>query len=46
MAFVFDVVHVVLLVVEVLQHARVPAVVFYAGPELLKRQARRQKVFL
>jgi len=38
MAFVFDMVHVVLLVVEVLQDARVPTVVFHAGPELLKRQ--------
>ncbi len=42
----FDMVHVVLLVVEVLQDARVPTVVFHAGPELLKCQARRQKVFL
>jgi len=46
MAFVLDMVHVVLLGVEVLQDARVPTVVFHASPELLKRQARRQKVFL
>ena len=46
MAFVFDMVHVVLLVLEVLQDARVPTVVFHAGPKLLKHQARRQKVFL
>ena len=31
MAFVFDMLHVVLLV-EVLQDARVPTVVFHAGP--------------
>ena len=44
--FVFDMVHLVLLVVEVLQDARVSTVVLLAGPELLKRQAKRQKVFL
>jgi len=46
MAFVFDMVHVVLVVVEVLQDAWVPTVVFHAGPKLLKRQARTQEVFL
>ena len=46
MAFVFDMVHLILLAVELLQDARVSAVVFHASPELLKCQARRQKVFL
>ena len=46
MAFVFDMVHLVLLAAEVLQDAWVSTVVFHAGPELLKCQAMRQKVFL
>ena len=41
MAFVFDVVHLILLAVEVLQNAWVSAVVFHAGPESFKCQARR-----
>ena len=46
MAFVFDMVHLILLAIEVLQDAWVSAVVFHVGPELFKCQARRQKVFL
>jgi len=46
MAFVIDMVHGFLLLVQVLQDAWVPTVVFHAGLELLKRQARRHKVFL
>ena len=46
MAFVSDMVHVILLVIEVLSSAGVPIVVFHPGRERLKRQARRQKVYL
>ncbi len=46
MAFVVDVVHLVLLAVEVLQDAWVVTVVLHAGPELLKCQARRQSFFM
>ena len=37
-ALVFDMVHLILLAVEVLQDAWISAVVSHAGPELLKRQ--------
>ena len=46
MALMFDMVHLVLLAIEVLEDARVSTVVFHAGPELFKCQPRRQKIFL
>jgi len=46
MAVVVDMVHLVMLTVEVLQDAWVSTVVSHAGPELLTRQSRRQKVLL
>jgi len=46
MGLMFDMVHLVLLAVEVLQDAWISTVVFHAGPELFKCQARRQEIFL
>ncbi len=40
MALMFDMVHLVLLAVKVLQDTRVSTVMFYAGPELFKCRAQ------
>ena len=46
MAFMFDVVHLVLLAIMVLQDRWTYIVVFHASPEVFKCQATRQGVFL